>query len=94
MSPPPETGSDIVDCFWANWYICTVVLIRTVVTNVLYTSLIFRELELEDVVMDGHWYCKVADFGSSKLGVFDGHKIKAYGGTQCCMAPEVIITLF
>ena len=35
-----------------------------------------------------------ADFGLSKLGVFNGHKIEGYCGTPCYMAPEVIITLF
>jgi len=39
-------------------------------------------------------HCKVADFGLSKLGVFDGHKIEAYSGTPRYMAPEVIITSF
>ena len=67
---------------------------RTVVTNILYTSLICRDLKLDNVLIDGDGHCKVADFGLSKLGVFDGCKIEAYGGTPCYMAPEVIIILF
>ena len=49
---------------------------------------------MDNVLIDGDVYCKVADFGLSKLGVFDGRKIEAFGGTPCYMAPEVIITLF
>ena len=60
----------------------------------LYTSLIFRDLKLDNILIDGDGHCKVADFGLSKLGVFDGSKIEAFGGTPCYMAPEVIITLF
>jgi len=79
-----------VDCFCT----CSVVLKRTVVTNILYTSLICRGLKLDDILIDGGGHCKVADFGLSKLGVFDGCKIEAFGGTPRYMAPEVIITLF
>jgi len=56
--------------------------------------LICRDLKLDNVLIDGDGHCKVADFGLSKLGVFDGRKIEAYGGTTCYLAPEVIITLF
>jgi len=65
-----------------------------VVTNILYTSLICSDLKLDNVLIDGDGHCKVADFGLSKLGVFNGQKIKAFGGTPRYKAPEVIITLF
>jgi len=55
--------------------------------------LICRDLKLGNVLIDGDGHCKEADFGLSKLGVFDGCKIEACGGTQRYMAPEVIITL-
>jgi serine/threonine protein kinase len=49
---------------------------------------------LDNVLIDGDGHCKVAGFGLSKLGIFDGQKIKGYAGTPHYMAPEVIITLF
>ena len=65
-----------------------------VVTNILYTSLICSDLKLDNVLIDGDGHCKVADFGLSMLGAFNGCKIKPFGGTPCYMAPEVSITLF
>jgi len=56
--------------------------------------LICRELKLGNVLIDGDEHSKLADFGLSKLGVFDGRKIEACGGTRHYMAPEVIIILF
>ena len=50
--------------------------------------------KLDNVLTNGDEHCKVADFWLSKLGIFNGHKIEAYGGTPCYMAPEVFITLF
>jgi len=49
---------------------------------------------LDNVLINGDGHCKVADFGLSNLGIFDGRKIEGYGGTPCYMAPEVTITLF
>ena len=63
-------------------------------TNILYTSLICRDLKLDNVLINGDGHCKVADFGLSNLGMFDGRKIEGYVGTPCYMAPEVIFTLF
>jgi len=56
--------------------------------------LICRDLKLDNVLIDGDGHCNVADFGLSKVGIFDGHKIEGYVGTPNYMAPEVIITLF
>jgi serine/threonine protein kinase len=53
---------------------------------------------LDNILINGDGHLKVADFGLSKLGIFDGCKIEALGGTSSYvalyMAPEVIITLF
>jgi len=46
---------------------------------------------LDNVLINGDGHCKVADFGLSKLGVFDGCKIEGCFGTPYYMAPEVII---
>jgi serine/threonine protein kinase len=42
------------------------------------------------VLIDGEGHCRVADFGLSKLGVFNGRKIEEPVGTPVYMAPEVI----
>ena len=62
--------------------------------HVLYMPLYASDLKLDNVLIDGDGHCTVADFGLSKLGVFNGCKIKDFGGTPRYMAPEVIITLF
>jgi serine/threonine protein kinase len=56
--------------------------------------LIYRDLKLDNVLIDGVGHCRVADFGLSKLGVFDGCKIEGWGGTPFYMTLEVLITLF
>jgi serine/threonine protein kinase len=60
----------------------------------LYTSLIFRDLKLENILIDGDGHCKLADFGLSKLGMFRGARANTYCGTLYYMAPEVIITIY
>jgi len=69
------------------------ILKTTVVTNILYTALIFRDLKLDSILIDGDGHCRVADFALSKLGLFRGQNDDSVCGTWCYTAPEVIITL-
>jgi serine/threonine protein kinase len=72
---------------------CIIILISAVVTYIWYISLIFRDLKLENVLVgcDGHY--KLADFGFSKIGVFQHDRASSSCGTLQYMAPEVIIIL-
>ena len=71
---------------------CSSIFKRTVVTYILHTSLIYRDLKLDNILLDGDGHCKVADFGLAKLEVFDEHSPGIVCGTPYYMAPEVIIT--
>jgi serine/threonine protein kinase len=41
--------------------------------------------------MDRDGHCKLADFGLSQVGIFDGKWMTSAHGTEPYMAPEVII---
>jgi serine/threonine protein kinase len=56
--------------------------------------LIYRDLKPGNVLIGGDGHCKVADFGLSALGVFDGYKISGSVGTPYYMAPEVIMMFY
>jgi serine/threonine protein kinase len=59
----------------------------------VYISLIFRDLKLQNVLVGGDGHCKLADFGLAKLGFFQHDRASSYCGTPQYMAPEVIIIL-
>jgi serine/threonine protein kinase len=53
-------------------------------------NIIYRDLKLENILIDETGHCVLSDFGLSKEGVIDGSTTKSFCGSVAYLAPEVL----